>query len=170
MYSCCGLPWHSGPEPKCTYTNFSCITTWQPRLAYEKISYFLTENLLLEMNGFRPYRKLLLKGNEELHLVRCPKIILCMFIEVIIFCEESWKCVSLYCYMILGTIIHVYNNGCALYSQIFLLVLIEHRRWCDSGIADHRSQQLRGWISQANMKLDAPILHNIFLVQNFAKI
>jgi hypothetical protein len=149
---------------------FDAPSQWQPRLAYEKISYFLTENLLLETNGIRHYRKLLLKGSEELHLVRCPKIRLCMFIEVIIFCEESWECVSLYCYIILGTIIHVYNNGWALYSRIFLLVLIEHRRWCDSGIAVHRSQQLYGWISQANMKLDVPILHNIFLVQNFAKI
>jgi hypothetical protein len=92
---------------------FHASQQWQPRLAYEKISYFLTENLLLETNGIRPYRKLLLKGNEELHLVRCPRIRLCMFMEVIIFCEESWKCVSLYCYMILGTIVHVYNNGCA---------------------------------------------------------
>jgi hypothetical protein len=128
---------------------FHAPQQWQPRLTYEFFSYFLTENLLLETIGIRPYRKLLVKGNEELHLVRCPKIRLYMFIEVIIFCEESWKCVSLYCYMILGTIIHVYNNGCTLYSQIFLLVLIEHRRWCDSGIADHRSQQLCRWISQA---------------------
>jgi hypothetical protein len=162
---------------------FHAPQQWQPRLAYEIFSYFLTENLLLETNGIRPYRnllletngirpykKLLLKGNEELHLVRCLKIRLCMFIEVIIFCEESWKCVSLYCYMILGTIIHVYNNGYALYSQFFLLVYIEHRRWCDSGMADHRSQQLCGWISQAHMKLDALILLNIFLVQNLAKM
>jgi hypothetical protein len=149
---------------------FQAPQHWQLKLAYEFFSYFLTENLLLETHGIRPYRKLLLKGNEELHLVWCPKIRLCMFIQVIIFCEESWKCVSLYCYMILGTIIHVSNIGCTLYSWDFLLVLIEHRRWSDSGIVDRKSQQLCRWISQVNMKLDAPILYNIFLVQNFAKM
>jgi len=59
---------------------FNAPQQWQPILAYDNFSYFLTENLLLESNGIRPYRKLLLKGNEELHLVRCPKIKLCMFI------------------------------------------------------------------------------------------
>jgi hypothetical protein len=51
--------------------------------------YFLTENLMLKTKGIRLYRKLLLQANEELHLVRCPKIRLCMFIEVTMFCEES---------------------------------------------------------------------------------
>ncbi len=33
MYRCCGLPWHNGPEPKCTYTNFSCTTTMTAQIS-----------------------------------------------------------------------------------------------------------------------------------------
>jgi hypothetical protein len=149
---------------------FHAPQQWQPRLTYEFFSYFLTENLLLETIGIRPYRKLLVKGNEELHLVRCPKIRLCMFIEVLCFVKnhENVFHYILYCYWGQSSLC---TTMVALYTPPnFLLVLIVHRRLCDSGIADHRSQQLCIWISQANMKLEAPILHNIFLIQNFVEM
>jgi len=62
--------------------------------------------------------------------------------------------------IILMTIIHVYNNGRTWCSPNFWSVLVECSRWCNSGIAEWRSQQLWGWIAPANKKMNAPILHN----------
>ncbi len=171
MYRCCGLPWHNGPKPKCTYTNFSCTATMTAQISLWNLNpIFSQKTSCSRLREIRLYRELLLQANEELHLVRCPKIRLCMFIEVLCFVKnhENVFHYILYCYWGQSSLC---TTMVALYTPPnFLLVLIVHRRLCDSGIADHRSQQLCIWISQANMKLEAPILHNIFLIQNFAEM